>query len=510
MGKRRMCTLGLAALVLMAGMTLDAAAAERKLSAGETLTLTEDLVLTGADVLEVNGTAERPCTILGNGHQVKTQGEWTGKLKLAWCTIKGLGREAPIRNGRTAGYIHAFDLTASGNAEVVIEHCTFDASSSVNIVNNGNSTAVFRNNTVLENSLTRADKAAELCAGFFFAGGNSPARKYFQANRIYKTGAYLENVSNWLIGGDTDVEGNILIGQRACISAHGEGLVIKRNYLHVLLPVDKVNWYWSQVTTMSPWGDTSENVIRSGHWVVQNVRGDFHNNLVTEVQGHDWLRIGQAKVHHNIFAHIELSPGRFGDTHPYGGSSGIFCCYPTDGLQVFNNVLDGDGGIGRAIDAEEGASFPSLRNNVFRRFSRGVGPNWRQAEAVEPLPERLGYSDYNCFFNPGGKCNNYSFAVKGKKERVDDGFARHDLHPGGPVDEQVDPKIKGPLPDKFPFSDEDVKSGKVTVSQILKFYRDAYTPADGSPLVDGGDPADGDGTDIGAVDAGKPAPVRGF
>ena len=46
----------------------------------------------------------------------------------------------------------------------------------------------------------------------------------------------------------------------------------------------------------------------------------------------------------------------------------------------------------------------------------------------------------------------------------------------------------------------------MTVSKILARYREIYRPAEGSPLIDAGDPADGDGTDLGAVDAGKPAP----
>jgi hypothetical protein len=51
----------------------------------------------------------------------------------------------------------------------------------------------------------------------------------------------------------------------------------------------------------------------------------------------------------------------------------------------------------------------------------------------------------------------------------------------------------------FGFSDDDVKSGKVTVSNILAHYRDAYSTAEGSPLIGGGDPADGNGTNIGAI-----------
>jgi hypothetical protein len=47
--------------------------------------------------------------------------------------------------------------------------------------------------------------------------------------------------------------------------------------------------------------------------------------------------------------------------------------------------------------------------------------------------------------------------------------------------------------------DDDIKSGKVTVSKILAYYRDVYSPAADSPLVGAGDPADGKGTNIGAI-----------
>jgi hypothetical protein len=38
---------------------------------------------------------------------------------------------------------------------------------------------------------------------------------------------------------------------------------------------------------------------------------------------------------------------------------------------------------------------------------------------------------------------------------------------------------------------------------MLARFRELYTPAEGSPLIDAGDPADGPGTDIGPVPAGK-------
>jgi hypothetical protein len=65
-----------------------------------------------------------------------------------------------------------------------------------------------------------------------------------------------------------------------------------------------------------------------------------------------------------------------------------------------------------------------------------------------------------------------------------------------------------------PFGDGDIWSRKVTVSQILAFYRALYAPAAGSPLIDQGDPADDTGgarnTDVGAVGAGSPHPDDRF
>jgi hypothetical protein len=186
--------------------------------------------------------------------------------------------------------------------------------------------------------------------------------------------------------------------------------------------------------------------------------------------------------------------------------------YETDALDFYNNTLNGVG-AGFGVELAPNTHMPSLRNNVFYDFrSQAVvfadPPPANKTDAVAGL---LDYADYNCFYCPNAqKPDNYNALVKGKTERKDAGFALNDLPKGGKVDEQCDPKFKGPIPEKFPFEDEDVKSGKVTVSQILKFYRDAYTPAEGSPLIDAGDPADGEGTDIGAVDAGKPAKVRGF
>ena len=55
----------------------------------------------------------------------------------------------------------------------------------------------------------------------------------------------------------------------------------------------------------------------------------------------------------------------------------------------------------------------------------------------------------------------------------------------------------------FPFSMGDVWSRKATVSLMLQHFANYYRPDTGSPLVDVGDPQDGAGGDVGAVDTGQ-------
>src|SRR4051794_3207735 len=61
------------------------------LAAGQSLSLKADLVLTGDDVLEVRGTADKRCTVDGNGHRVRTAPGWRGHVRVAHCDLRGLG-----------------------------------------------------------------------------------------------------------------------------------------------------------------------------------------------------------------------------------------------------------------------------------------------------------------------------------------------------------------------------------------------------------------------------------
>ena len=87
-----------------------ASAANTTVAAGQTLTLTENLQLTGSDTLEVNGTADKPCIIEGNGFEITNKPkdlprnarppEWSGHVKLTYCTLHSLGK--PLGGGEGA------------------------------------------------------------------------------------------------------------------------------------------------------------------------------------------------------------------------------------------------------------------------------------------------------------------------------------------------------------------------------------------------------------------------
>lgn len=55
----------------------------------------------------------------------------------------------------------------------------------------------------------------------------------------------------------------------------------------------------------------------------------------------------------------------------------------------------------------------------------------------------------------------------------------------------------------YPVDEEAVWKGKYGVSQVLAMYRQRYSPAAGSKLIGGGDPADGKGAFIGAIGPGE-------
>lgn len=500
--------LSLCALVSL--VVSSAPAASRILSAGETLTLQEDLVLTADDSLEIQGTAEKRCKLMGDGHRIRTSSKWTGHVKIQHCDCKSVGTAAKS----------ALELAATGTGEkIVIEQVVFDACGPIHLGNAEQSATIFRQNIIRANALVPVTNLPSESPSGFVATGNSPALKLFQGNRIDKSVVEFSGARNWLIGGDTDADSNRLIGVRASLSVYRcADMQVVGNYVYTEIP----SFRWSQVHTLavqspSPNLVIEHNIFRHGQWVVRGLTGEFRYNLVLDADAHNFI-IGpreKTHIHHNIFA-------RYCTVDPNLNAS-IGVIYKADDIQIFNNTFDGGGKeLARvwhvpAIEVNSEAFLHSLRNNAFynhpTKFHNGtatIRPGFFEKKA-DPGPARLGYADYNLFYNPdAAEKDNYALSVTGKTERVDTGFGKHDVPADGAKDVQVEPRFQGPIPKTFPFADEDIQTGKVKVSEILSHYRKFYTPAKGSPLLHAGDPADGQGSYIGAVGGGKDTPRDQF
>lgn len=502
-------------LVLLA-CTARVPAATIVVPAGQTHTLAEDLVLGGDDALEIQGTADKPCILLGNRHRVRSQPKWTGSVKITHCTIRDLGgvpRRGPDGLIKGSGE-PAFDLAVGGRGAFHLEHCTLDGCAAVQLRTDDAATVSFRHNTVLDSSVVAISKDIANSGDCFMATGNSRARKLFQGNFISRGKVVLRG-PNWLIGGDQDTDSNLFIGLRIGIVADGAGTVVRGNYFHLRMPITKEYPYWSQISvfTTGPEVLAEHNVIRDGEWIVRFVEGEFRYNLISDIVDHDLMQNGSnGRIHHNLFLAGTSD-------HRHGSMGGcIAVIYPPkkpgDGIEIYNNVFDGGGRLNvPAIEVAPKAFVKSVRNNVFTQFAHTdkynkrpqamIRTSWSD-EPAEEKPARLGYADHNLFYSPGAKARrNYLLSVPDKSERRDAGFALNDIPRSGAIEAQADPRFKGPVPKAVPFTDEDIKARIIGVSKILALYREAYTPAADSPLLGSGDPNDGPNMWIGAIGPGN-------
>jgi hypothetical protein len=456
----------------------------------EPLVLKEDRVLQGDEVLEISGK-----TIEGGGFRIRTEGRWTGKLRFSKCELRSLGARPEFGpDHRLKGETHALDLHAAGDASIEIEGCVFSSSSSIRLRVDERASASVVGVEILENSIVSVDKLRERSLPCFTASGTSTSPQRFRGNRIWKSHAVFD-APGWL------VEDNLLIGWRAGLFATGAGTVVRGNYVHVLMPRTAEFPWWSQVAsfTTARGALAEHNILRDGEWIVQFVEGEFRHNVICDINDHNLLRNGSTgRIHHNIF--FAGKPD-----HPPGSQSGcVYVVYPPKdgqtGVEIFNNVFDANDAINvPGVEVCRGGLVRSLRNNVFLRFPMKEKfirhPLWMLSQAwdeepADPPPARLGYADFN-FFATSRTERIYGLGVEGKSPGKDAGCGLHDR--------KGDPRFRGPLPSVFPFLDEDIKAGRATVPAMLARFREIYAPAEGSPLLGAGDPADGPGTAIGAV-----------
>lgn len=474
-------------------------AGARATQSGPAHELSADVVLTGDQNYEVGATGAAACRILGHGHSIRSSGAWTGRLTISGCEIDGLGSASA----------EAISLLMSGSATVTIEGSTFDKSGALHFTSQDDSSVVFRDNVILDSSLVPLDPSFDASTPAFLAEGNSNARKLFQGNRIYRSLCWF-NSSNWLIGGDTDQQSNLLIGLRAGFALESSQLVLRGNYVHNFAYPSSGD----EAALIVIYGTSDvlaeHNVLRHGSWVVRGFGGEFRYNAVIDADNSALFSqpFEQTKLHHNLLLMCEVPSGSEG----IQAAIGVVNARAT-GIEIYNNTLDGGGPDkplnGAAISVADSCFVDSLRSNAifgfaFRRNDHGeasIRPGI--TESIDPAPPRLGYADYNLFFNPdSATLRNYGLSVAKHVVRQDVGFALHDAHAMGPLDEQVAPAFVGSGATCFPYNDDDIKAGSVTVSQMLAGLRSAYTPRSASPLLHSGDPADADGNWIGAVGDG--------
>ncbi len=454
------------------------------LNPGDTLNLEEDLVLTGATNLLIQGTADKPCLVEGNNFSIRSADGWTGGISAQYCTFRDLGTASSVDgDGNLIPGTPALAVAVAGSAAVSFGACDFDACNQIQITTQDASTAAFVGNVFEDNGTFWIDKEPGATQASLILSGSSPKPKVFQGNLVLRGGPVFQS-GKWKIGGRRG-EGNIISGLRGSLQSGSDTNVARNNYIRAYLPVDPDLYpYWSQVTTVAgAFRKFENNVVNAGRFLLRQISGEFSRNLLVNCgHGGNFLQIGTASVHHNIFAHVDEQQDRYGDTYfpiPY---SFVEQVYASDSFEVYNNTFDGSGFDANhpaaiyGITLENGAFMPRADHNIFYNIPGDwvIGPH-NPDEAHEPYPERLGYGDYNLFW--GGPGLPYTVSVPGLNYG-DDGYGGNDVF--------ADPQFQGPVPIRWPYDEGDIIAGAVTVADILAYYRTVYSPGPDSPILGAG------------------------
>ena len=466
-------------------------------STGPVFNLTADVVLSGSQVGSYVGTAGNPCTINGNGFQIRAASGFTGSLNIVNCNVFGLGTATKP----------GVDVTTNGSGSIQLTGNVFEMFGTISIGANDQAQAVVRNNEFRENTLVPvgsqpADTSTETLP-VFHATGNSSAQQYFQGNNVGLSIVTFDSTRNWLIGGNSDAESNVLMGVRCGFAiTNSSGMVLRGNCSQHNYP-----HRFSQGENFQLDGDgflVEHNVIRSSSWPVRGMGGELRYNLIDASGNTDQVLeapMSNANIHHNIFSFTVSQTF-------YSPSAGLSLLYNVDNVQFHHNDMDGGGTFmqfsGSPVLVTSGSFIGSLRNNVFYNFALPGGPplSGDISESTNPPLARLRYADYNDFYNPAASTQvNYGLGVVG----LSPGSAGYGMHDLGGFNGHVNPKFTQPTVLPFPFRPEDIWSRTKKVSDVLATYRAMYTPASGSPLIGAGDPQDGAGGNIGAIGNGEPA-----
>ncbi|HEX3765801.1 MAG TPA: hypothetical protein VHW23_44195, partial [Kofleriaceae bacterium] len=353
-----------------------------------TMTLTSDLVLSGSMSFELIGTADKPAVLTSsNGSVIRSADGWTGHLKIQHADIIGLG--AMDKPG--------IDVTVGGNTTLEISDSIFDACGPPQLAADGQAAIVFNHNTLQPNILTTVNDQPDYGdshPSLVFTGSSSAA-KTFQGNNVGVSFVRFDHSSNWTVGGDTDADGNILIGVRSGLEFDSVNTVkIRGNFSYHRYPFG-----WSQGHNLDFEGGgentgtftIEDNVFRSSSWMIQSLpdRTAFQYNLLLDNINEAFFRDYGAtvKVHHNVLVN--------------SGWQRLFL--PSGGVlqaagEFTNNTVDVGGAQLGWINGSfvaDNSSLKVLRNNVFTGFAYDNATDLVAGGAVT-----AGGADHNCFFNP--------------------------------------------------------------------------------------------------------------
>ena len=445
----------------------------------QVLNLTEDLVLSGAQSLQMVGSPApgRRVRINGNGFRIRSSGNWTGQFTLRYADVVGLGL---LNDGSPA-----IDVTTT--APLVLENCNIDGCGQLSFSLEGTATASISSNEFRCNMLaplgqypddTYGPQSSYAALRFF---GGSTGQKVYRGNNMGAGWLRLTGVNHWLIGGDHDGEGNVFIGPRVGImlESGADHISVRRNYSH---HVYFGGWSQGNNFELGAANDNvvvEHNVVRDSSWAVRDVACEFRYNLILGA-GHQWMWItgDNAYVHHNIFA---------------GGDAdvtGIWLIYDPQNVRFYNNTVDGyNQNSGPHVLNIGGSATADVQSCAFLNLRSPVTIN------IEGSSTNLTDVGHNAFYNP---------QASGTRNYSDN---RHPAADVGGLNAQVNPNLANPT-NAVGIDDVLLWQRTSSMRQILELYRARYTPLAGSPLIDSGH--SGNGNDIGAVGAGATNPDDQF
>ena len=311
------------------------------------------------------------------------------------------------------------------------------------------------------------------------------------------------------VGGALTTLMNNVVIRGTIVGDRTDRFLVERNYVHQ--PRTEGTYCIRQAE-----GVIRNNVFRGGSWVSARIGGKITGNVFLSVPHEEVLREKKSFDRNCTHAHVcflpagsRLSRNIFVGA-AYGGVVGVGSRTLSD--CVFRNNTFDMRGYGNVFWLNHLARLHpkniTIRSNLFMR-SDGL---W-DSKGKTGLTDSVGYADYNLWAGPEkagrlrrkGRFHNVTMTVKSPG---DPGFGGSDVPPYAERDRTLSPEAVVLNPNvTFPFSDEDMLSGRHTVAEVLAHYRKAYSPKRGSPGIDAGDPADKDDPevkdgkpDIGAVE----------